>query len=997
MPPPKRVSFVTGGLPHTFFFTSLLAVLFSSITCCLAAGQDAASYPTEPVLRLETGMHTAQVRRIDVDRQERLLVSASDDKTVRIWDLATGTLQRTLRVPLAQGNAGMLYSVAIAPDGALVAAGGFTGPGIDTQIIYIFAQQSGAIRHTITGLADVINHLAFSPDGRYLAALLGGANGLRVFETGSFTQVYADREYADSSYGGDFDRSGRLVTTSLDGYIRLYSPDFKLLRKKQAPGGKEPCGVAFTPEGKSLALGYLDSTRVDVLAADSLEPLFSADTAGTNGNFTTVAWSRDGRLLYGAGKYDVSGWFPIRCWDEGGRGRPVEFPLATNTVRGLKPLANGRLAVGAADPLLALLDSRGRPIWRQQGEIADFRGQRAENSIQLSADGRLIRFGFKPRGAKTATFSLEKWQLDLEAAVDRGLHLPLVDGVAGLDVSDWINSFTPKLNTIPLKLQDYETSRSLAIAPDKHHFLLGTAWYLRLFDGQGKEVWQVDPPVAAWAVNISRDGRLAVAGFADGTLRWFDMQDGEELLAFFPHPDGRWVAWTPQGFYQASAGGEDLIGWHLNHGTEKAPDFYGASRFRAQFYRPDVVAKVLETLDVGQALQLADQARGEKTVTRELRDILPPQIVILSPPAGATSQSTKLTLMYKASSSTGPVTAVEARIDGRPATVLAAVTHAEEDNRAVVVADMTVEVPARDTVVSLIAKNSHGASEPATFISTWAGSTDFFKPKLYVLAVGVSNYKEQRLNLHYAAQDAEDFVKAIVRQEGGLYQQVSPRLLVSNEMKNNATKSDILDGLEWLERETTSRDVAMVFLAGHGVNDAEGNYQFLPQDGDPLRLRRTGIDTSEFKKFLANIAGKTVLFFDSCHSGNVIPGARADQQPDVAKAANELADAEAGVIVFSSSTARQLSLEDERWQNGAFTEALLEGIRGKANYEKDWYISIKELDLYLAERVKELTEGKQKPVTTIPKPIGDMNIVKLDKLEKSESETENGNGNSKEK
>jgi WD40 repeat protein len=992
------VFFVTGSLPHTFFCTSLLAVLLSSATCCLAAAQDAASYPAEPVLRLETGMHTAQVKRIDVDRQERLLVSASDDKTVRIWDLATGTLQRTLRVPLATGHVGKLYSVAIAPDGALVAAGGWTGHGQGTTIIYIFDRQTGEIRHTITGLADTISHLAFSPDGRYLAALLGGANGLLVYETGSFTQVYADREYAYSSYWGEFDRSGRLVTTSLDGYIRLYSPDWQLLHKKQAPGGKEPCGVAFAPDGKSLALGYNDSTRVDVLAADSLEPLFSADTSGTNGNFATVAWSRDGRLLYAAGEYAVSNRIPIRCWDEGGQGRPVESLVATNTVMGLKPLANGRLVVGAQDPLMALLDSRGRPIWQQQGEIADFRGQRGENSIRLSADGRTIRFGFKMRGENPATFSLAKWQLDLEAAVDRGLHLPVGDGVAGLDITDWIDSLTPKLNTIPLKLQDYEFSRSLAIAPDKRHFLLGSEWYLRLFDQQGKKVWRVAAPGIAWAVNISRDGRLAVAGFGDGTLRWFDMQDGKELLALFPHPDGRWVAWTTQGFYQASAGGEDLIGWHLNHGTKQAPDFYGASRFRAQFYRPDVVAKVLETLDVGQALQLADQARGEKTVTRELRDILPPQIVILSPPAGTTSQSSKLTLAYKASSTTGPVTAVEARIDGRPATVLAAVTHAAEDNRARVVAEMTVEVPARDAVVSLIARNSHGASEPATFVSTWAGSADFFKPKLYVLAVGVSEYQQQGLNLQYAAQDAEDFVKAIVRQEGGgLYQKVSSRLLVSNKEKNNATKDDILDGLEWLERETTSRDVAMLFLAGHGVNDAEGNYQFLPQDGDPLRLRRTGIDTSEFKKFLANIAGKTVLFFDSCHSGNVIPGTRADQQADVAKAANELADAEAGVIVFSSSTGRQLSLEDERWQNGAFTEALLEGIRGKANYEKDWYISIKELDLYLAERVKELTEGKQKPVTTIPKPIGDMSIVKLDMLEKSESATENGNGNSNEK
>ena len=66
------------------FFTALLSVLLCSATFCLAAAQDDAYYPAEPVLRLESGMHTAKVTRIDVDREERFLVSASDDKTARI-------------------------------------------------------------------------------------------------------------------------------------------------------------------------------------------------------------------------------------------------------------------------------------------------------------------------------------------------------------------------------------------------------------------------------------------------------------------------------------------------------------------------------------------------------------------------------------------------------------------------------------------------------------------------------------------------------------------------------------------------------------------------------------------------------------------------------------------------------------------------------------------------------------------------------------------------
>jgi WD40 domain-containing protein len=88
------------------------------------------AYPVTPFARIETGMHVGAVKRIDVDAAERFLVSGSIDKTVRVWDLATGALLQTLRVPIDEGDVGKIYAVALSPDGSTVAAGGFTGqPG----------------------------------------------------------------------------------------------------------------------------------------------------------------------------------------------------------------------------------------------------------------------------------------------------------------------------------------------------------------------------------------------------------------------------------------------------------------------------------------------------------------------------------------------------------------------------------------------------------------------------------------------------------------------------------------------------------------------------------------------------------------------------------------------------------------------------------------------------------------------------------------------------
>jgi hypothetical protein len=73
--------------------------------------------------------------------------------------------------------------------------------------------------------------------------------------------------------------------------------------------------------------------------------------------------------------------------------------------------------------------------------------------------------------------------------------------------------------------------------------------------------------------------------------------------------------------------------------------------------------------------------------------------------------------------------------------------------------------------------------------------------------------------------------------------------------------------------------------------------------------------------------------------------------------------------VFASSTGRQVSIEDRRWNNGAFTKALLEGLGGKADLNRERAVRVNGLASYLANRVKELTEGKQMPVMVAPKTV----------------------------
>jgi WD domain, G-beta repeat len=281
-------------------------LLVAWLVVSLAAGAGsarAAESPTSPILCLETGMHTAPIRRIGVDAANRYLVTGSADKTVRVWELATGRLLRTLRPPINVNKEGRVDAVALSPDGRTVAAAGRTGAAWDGSFsIYLFDRESGRLLRRLTGLPQVIVHLAYSRDGAFLVAALGGANGIRLYRTQDYTQVAGDMAYGGDSNGADFDAAGRLVTASLDGFVRLYDRGGKLRSKRKAPGGALTYGVAFSPDSTRVAVGYADSTRVDVLSGKDLAPLYAPDTSGVgNGTLGSVAWSADGRWLYAGG------------------------------------------------------------------------------------------------------------------------------------------------------------------------------------------------------------------------------------------------------------------------------------------------------------------------------------------------------------------------------------------------------------------------------------------------------------------------------------------------------------------------------------------------------------------------------------------------------------------------------------------------------------------------------------------------------------------------
>jgi WD40 repeat protein len=929
--------------------------------------------PKEPILCIEMDMHTSFISSIGIDAKNQFIVTGSWDKTVRLWELSTGRLVKIFRPPIGEGPIGMIFAVAVSPDGKTIACGGRTSSGEGaSRSIYLFDRESGKLVQRIGGFLFSIYRLTYSKDGRFLAVGMDNTGGIRIYRTSDYFIVGEDGDYGDAIYGADFDGSGRLVIVSKDGFIRLYGSDFKLIAKKKAPDGFRPARVRFSPDGSSIAVTFFDDPmlngKLDVLSGKDLSHQYSPNIRGlVKGYLVPVCWSPDGKILY-AGK---GGWAPviIRKWSEGGKGPYKDFDAGESGIGTLVSLKDGGIAFTSAYPSFGVFDANDKKILDVSPPIADYRW--APKDFLVSKNGDRTQFCYERLGKSSARFSVIERSLKTYPALETGLWPP-VTHAPGLDITDWKDTTNPKLNGKPLKFWLDDFSRSLAISPDKNSFLLGSKFFLYLFDKEGNQRWVIQLPGAGFAVNISADGRIALAALGDGTVRWYRMKDGKELLAFFPHADKkRWVLWTPSGYYDASPGAEELIGWHMNNGSDQAADFFPISRFRAAYYRPDVVAKILETLDEGEAIRLSNEGSGRKKGEISVAKILPPIVSILSPKDGSETSAKEIEVKFEVRSPSGePVTNVKVLVDGRPIGRGLTIKEIQKDQG---IQATKVPIPEKDAEISIIAENRNAASEPATVTLKWRGKVKedefIIKPKLYVLAIGVNKYEDKNLTLQFAAKDAKDFAESLLKEKGGLYRDVVVKVLTDEK----ATKDEIIDGFEWISKETTSNDVAMVFLAGHGVNDSGGVYYFLPANANLERLRRTGVPFTEMRNTVTSLAGKTILFIDTCHAGNVM-GARA-VAPDITGIVNELASAENGAVVFASSTGKQYSFEDPTWGNGAFTKATVEGIEGKADYTGKGRITINMLDLYISERVKELTKGKQTPATAKPKTIPDFPLA----------------------
>jgi Caspase domain len=256
-----------------------------------------------------------------------------------------------------------------------------------------------------------------------------------------------------------------------------------------------------------------------------------------------------------------------------------------------------------------------------------------------------------------------------------------------------------------------------------------------------------------------------------------------------------------------------------------------------------------------------------------------------------------------------------------------------------------------------VLKNEVGTAETETLKIIYAPR----KPNLHILAIGVP-----QPDLKYTVKDGRDFVKTLMNNQNKAFQTVFADTLFN---ENNTTKTEILKTMKrlqyrFMDKQIQPNDMLIVFISSHGLAPKAGEFRIAAGDYDSPFMQETSLDfEKEIVDYLNTIGCSKLFLLDACHSAE-------------SGISNTTAYplAHKGINLLVSCKANEYSYEDDKWQNSAFTKALIQGFEAFKTSENmdgnnDNALDVQELFRYVERQVPQLVNQKRPKTSTEQHPV----------------------------
>ncbi len=955
-----------------------------------------------PRLTLNAQGHNARISELLYTHDGRSLVTASYDKTVRVWSATTGELERTIFGERGEGTAGRIHAASLSKGDRWLAVGGWLGtdgtPARSSSSsafqIRVFDFRSETGYRLLSGHRDAVLSLAFAHESTKL--LSGGGDGQAfiwdVDRAQSERRLRGHHKGVTSVAWSPDDK--RVATASADGSAFVFDAATGE-QVAQLEGHNDTIGsITFTPSGRSVLTGCHDGTvrifdaksgkQLKVLA-DLKVPIGSIAIAPSGLEvlvtlaappFAAIVYNiKSGRKLAAYTGHDnvvlASAISPNGKWVATAGG--TDFAVS---VFGIK---DGKRQI--------YTKGHGQTVWnvgfaKDGSSVAWGHDFEAGRTGQYQINGVLRhKLDLAKNSRPLSVQSIPSEQNDFVRALERaqGIEVRTRSGKEDPILEVWKDGH--KRTSIRRDLRSGFVHRAFSLTNDGSVVVSGgdngtlssydtqTGRLLSEFEGHTGDIL---------AVALSPDNRWVVSGSSDQTARIWDLKSGSLLLTIFRAKNGEWAAYTPFGYYAASPFGDGYVGFVANRGPGASAAYFPSSALSAQLRFDGVVRHHLYlgpdikgSIDACNALLGSAQTQVNYYRFEDLPQFAPPYVYYLDPGNDLRIESDRLRVTARAHSPTNaPIDELTFLINGRPMDERW-MNHVGRPrlrlmgNEAEITA--TLPLPNSSNRISVVASNRYNQSEPLSFeVQRTGGPKELeklYQPELYMLSIGISDYGSvDAPSLAYAHLDAEELAETFKKQNKSLFKRVETRVLT----ERSASASRISSHLKWWASRASQKDLAVVFLSGHAAQAEDGQYYFVPHDADVARLSETAFKLADLKAALESLPAKVLLIVDTSHAGAAAHTAASATEVDIASLIRGSFSPRSGIAVMAASSGTEQSFESDQWKHGAFTVALLEALKGRADYDRDRVVFLKEVAHYLQKRVPALTGGRQHPTVEIP-------------------------------